>query len=547
MSEKTLKTRIQNKRGTTAEWATGTAPNFVPKDGEIVAYTDVHRIKIGDGTTKVSALPFVDNKFPENLIDGVLPAWNSTRKKFEDSYCRNTIDGLSVEGNIDMGSSEYSLKLDVQDGSFSYSNDGQATIKKYALPITKDSGTLALTSDIPSISNMVTTNIDQTITGHKTFSAGLTADTLATFNGSANFNEDLTLACPIVINNNAGTAGQVLTSQGEGATPIWSTVAYHIEVTSASGSITQEQFDALKADKGSYIVRKSGNYEYVYNFWQFTSTTVAADTALTYVNINGSTVYFLYIKNNLTFTTSVDWLQSASYRVSSITDFNKTSTLYYPSIAAVTDYFGRITKVTGASLSVYNLEAGLYEWTYTSNNSKTVYWTASKSFTIENTTNDITYVMVTKPASSVTSWVLWTREGVYQNQSGSAVHCIKEIVQTYDSSDQQFTCIPPNAYGSVSFLGEVDITGSISIGIYQSNSLVDAVTVSNVTDGDKIMITVKRGKNSCFFEAVHGTQRVFKLLTMEDGAGINLKLQQAGGNSFTYTYVVDRDLYENLQ
>ena len=50
MSEKTLKTRIQNKRGTTAEWATGTAPNFVPKDGEIVAYTDVHRIKIGDGT-----------------------------------------------------------------------------------------------------------------------------------------------------------------------------------------------------------------------------------------------------------------------------------------------------------------------------------------------------------------------------------------------------------------------------------------------------------------------------------------------------------------
>lgn len=143
MSGKTLNTRIQNKRGTTAEWATGTAPNFVPKDGEIVAYTDVHRIKIGDGNTKVSALPFVDNKIPENLTDGVLPAWNSTSKKLEDSYCRNTIDGLFVEGNIDMGSYEYSLGLDVQDGSFSYSDDGQNTIKKYALPITKDSGTLA--------------------------------------------------------------------------------------------------------------------------------------------------------------------------------------------------------------------------------------------------------------------------------------------------------------------------------------------------------------------------------------------------------------------
>lgn len=322
--------------------------------------------------------------------------------------------------------------------------------------------------------------------------------------------------------------------------------AYHIEVTSTSGSITQEQFDALKADKGSYVVRKSGNYEYVYNFWQFTSTTVATNTALTYVNINGSTVYFLYIKNNLTFTTSTTSLQYTSYRASSITDSNKTSTYYYPSIAAVVNYFGRITKVTGASLSVYNLAAGLYEWTYASNNRKTVYWTASKSFTIENTANDITYVMVTKPASSVTAWILWTRGGFYQSQNGSAVHYIKEIQESYDSSDQQFTCISPNAYGSVSFLGEVDITGSISIGIYQSNSLVDAVTVNNVTDGDKIMITVKRGKNSCFLEAVHGTQRVFKLLTTEDDVEINLKLHQAGSNSFTYTYVVDRDWCQNL-
>lgn len=143
MSEKTLKTRIQNKRGTTAEWATGTAPNFVPKDGEIVAYTDVHRIKVGDGTTKVSALPFVDNKIPENLTDGVLPAWDSTSKKFVDSYCQNTTDGLWVEGNVEMGSYEYSLGLDVQNGSFSYSDDNKTTVKMYNLPTIKDSGMLA--------------------------------------------------------------------------------------------------------------------------------------------------------------------------------------------------------------------------------------------------------------------------------------------------------------------------------------------------------------------------------------------------------------------
>ena len=162
MSEKTLKTRIQNKRGTTADWANGTAPNFVPKDGEIVAYTDVHRIKIGDGATTVSALPFVDkvrdvtlggesmvnaNGVVElqqtEMTDGCIPVWNNTEKIFIDSRCHNTVDGLQVEGNIGMYSSECTLDVNVQDGSFSYSDDGQNTIKKYALPITKDSGTLA--------------------------------------------------------------------------------------------------------------------------------------------------------------------------------------------------------------------------------------------------------------------------------------------------------------------------------------------------------------------------------------------------------------------
>lgn len=110
MSEKTLKTRIQNKRGTTAEWATGTAPNFVPKDGEIVAYTDVHRIKIGDGTTKVSTLPFVDKvrdvtlggesivgndgivKLEKTVMtNGYVPVWNNTEGIFEDGIEKSNI------------------------------------------------------------------------------------------------------------------------------------------------------------------------------------------------------------------------------------------------------------------------------------------------------------------------------------------------------------------------------------------------------------------------------------------------------------------------
>lgn len=187
MSEKTLKTRIQNKRGTTAEWATGTAPNFVPKDGEIVAYTDVHRIKIGDGTTKVSALPFVDKVRdvtlsgesivnangvvelqPTEMTDGYIPVWDNTEKIFKDGYNRN---------------------------------------------------------------NVVTTDTAQTISGKKTFGGeppvfdtGFTATAGTTFDADAAFNTELDLNCPIRTNNSFGTLGQVLISQGTGNSPKWSDV-----------------------------------------------------------------------------------------------------------------------------------------------------------------------------------------------------------------------------------------------------------------------------------------------------------------------------------
>ena len=187
MSGKTLNTRIQNKRGTTAEWATGSAPNFVPKDGEIVAYTDVHRIKIGDGTTKVSALPFVDkvrdvtlggesmvnaNGVVElqqtEMTDGYIPVWDNTEKIFKDGYNRN---------------------------------------------------------------NVVTTDTAQTISGKKTFGGeppvfdtGFTATAGTTFDADAAFNTELDLNCPIRTNNSLGTLGQVLVSQGTSNSPKWSDV-----------------------------------------------------------------------------------------------------------------------------------------------------------------------------------------------------------------------------------------------------------------------------------------------------------------------------------
>ena len=53
---KTIKTRIQNKIDTSANWAKATS--FVPLKGEIVIYSDLNQIKIGDGINKINDLPF---------------------------------------------------------------------------------------------------------------------------------------------------------------------------------------------------------------------------------------------------------------------------------------------------------------------------------------------------------------------------------------------------------------------------------------------------------------------------------------------------------
>lgn len=53
---KTVKTRIQNKIDTSANWAKATS--FVPLNGELIVYSDLKKIKIGDGVTVVGSLPF---------------------------------------------------------------------------------------------------------------------------------------------------------------------------------------------------------------------------------------------------------------------------------------------------------------------------------------------------------------------------------------------------------------------------------------------------------------------------------------------------------
>lgn len=70
MAVKTLTTRVQQKSDTSTNWAKAT--NFTPLKGEIIVYTDLRKIKIGDGVTKVGALEFANSKDAETLLGASL-------------------------------------------------------------------------------------------------------------------------------------------------------------------------------------------------------------------------------------------------------------------------------------------------------------------------------------------------------------------------------------------------------------------------------------------------------------------------------------------
>ena len=45
MAEKSVKTRVQMKRGSQADWGAATAAGFKPLEGEYIFYTDLNKVK----------------------------------------------------------------------------------------------------------------------------------------------------------------------------------------------------------------------------------------------------------------------------------------------------------------------------------------------------------------------------------------------------------------------------------------------------------------------------------------------------------------------
>lgn len=108
MANKLLKTRMQQKIDTSQNWAKAT--NFVPLKGEICIYSDLHRMKVGDGTTKINDLDF------ENPVDTALsttstnPVQNKAVKAELDDKISKSGDTFNGELTY-IGTDEFAINL----------------------------------------------------------------------------------------------------------------------------------------------------------------------------------------------------------------------------------------------------------------------------------------------------------------------------------------------------------------------------------------------------------------------------------------------------
>ena len=77
MADKNFNARIQQKHDVEVNWLKAT--NFIPLLGEIIIYDadathSTPRIKVGDGETFVSSLPFIDEPITNEQIDEIFGA-----------------------------------------------------------------------------------------------------------------------------------------------------------------------------------------------------------------------------------------------------------------------------------------------------------------------------------------------------------------------------------------------------------------------------------------------------------------------------------------
>lgn len=113
--------------------------------------------------------------------------------------------------------------------------------------------------------------------------------------------------------------------------------AYHIELadSDSGATLTSEQYNALLADKNSYILLENGP------IFKLTRALTSADGAMQYTNVTGNNTRYIGITAAGVWTFGSYSIETTSNKTESLSD-SSTNT-QYPSAAAVVDYVGNNT------------------------------------------------------------------------------------------------------------------------------------------------------------------------------------------------------------
>lgn len=155
MAEKKLTTRIKHKTDTSANWAK--AVNFVPLKGEIIVYSDLRKIKVGDGTTKVNSLQFLADSDTHQAVVDKNPTLNWGTKSTVATIGDTSIN-VTMPANPNTHQSIKTLKTDntvAQATSASEAIAGSGTINLHKVAKTGSYNDLNNKPDTDKINNEI--------------------------------------------------------------------------------------------------------------------------------------------------------------------------------------------------------------------------------------------------------------------------------------------------------------------------------------------------------------------------------------------------------
>ena len=151
-----LKTRMRQKIDTSENWAKAT--NFVPLKGEICIYSDLHRMKVGDGTSKIGDLDFEKSiwytSFTTENSDGTATFTNTVEEIYAAHNSGFEVKAIWTNGNgvaVNTGAIFDLLNINSSTAVFSKTTPSiDEPIIDYHIVMCASEGSMLLTYSLPN-------------------------------------------------------------------------------------------------------------------------------------------------------------------------------------------------------------------------------------------------------------------------------------------------------------------------------------------------------------------------------------------------------------